>query len=215
MAGPADRLQHGAQRCAWRAVCVGYVGNPVGYPRSLARFRIARQMTTIAAASPLIAEMLAERIAGTNQPAVAMAGKHLTYGELRREGLALAQWLRRAGVEQGDRVAVMLPKSIETVTIILGVLAAGAAYIPLNHKLPKLAVKPILLDLEPRLVIAEQREAERLLDDGDMPGLRVVSVAPDGSIRLTIVGIIPGGASSPARVPGLAAILYTSGSTAD
>jgi len=170
---------------------------------------------TTGAASPLIAGVLADRIAGANQPALAQAGNHLAYGELRREVLELAEWLRRAGVEEGDRVAIMLPKSIETVTIILAVLAAGAAYVPLNHKLPKLALDPILRDLEPRLVIAELFEAERLLREGNLAGLRIASAPSDGSSRLKLAGITPGDPPSAASVPGLAAILYTSGSTGE
>ena len=172
-------------------------------------------MTTMAAASPLIARVLAEANAGANQPALAMAGAHLTYGELRGEVLGAAEWLRRAGVEEGDRVAVILPKSIETVVIILAVLAVGATYVPLNHKLPKLALKPVLRDLEPRLVIAEQGEAELLLGQSDMPGLRIASIQSGGSARLALAGIIPGAAAPLAGAAGLAAILYTSGSTGE
>src|SRR5258708_27044107 len=121
-----------------------------------------------------------------------MAGADLHYAELRREVLVLADWLRRAGVGEGDRVAVMLPKSIETVTIILAVLAAGATYVPLNHKFPKLALKPVLRDLEPLLVIAEQPEAELLLGQSDMPGLRIASAQSGGSARLKTARIVAG-----------------------
>src|SRR5262249_54489956 len=53
-----------------------------------------------------------------------------------RDGmLRMAAWLdREGGVRPGDRVAISLPKSLEAVVTIYGVLAAGAAFVPLPFR---------------------------------------------------------------------------------
>ncbi|QKW35965.1 amino acid adenylation domain-containing protein [Actinomadura sp. NAK00032] len=60
----------------------------------------------------------------------------LTYGELASRALRTASALAAAGVRPGDRVSVELPKSPAQVTAALGVLAAGAAYVPIGPEQP-------------------------------------------------------------------------------
>ncbi len=165
-------------------------------------------------ASPLVASLFDERGAGADQLALAMGTVRVTYGALKRDAVEIADWLRRAGVEEGDRVALVLPKSVAAVEVVLGILAMGAVYVPLNPKLPPLALKQILRDLGPRLAIADDPLARALLRDADVPGLRVAVLGPGPALGLTIVGAAEGGAPSESS-PDLAAILYTSGSTGE
>ncbi|GGN84835.1 non-ribosomal peptide synthetase [Nocardia rhizosphaerihabitans] len=60
----------------------------------------------------------------------------LTYGELAADALAVAGALREAGVAPGDSVAVQLPKGPDQVLAVLGVLAAGAVYVPIGFDQP-------------------------------------------------------------------------------
>ncbi|AZG46286.1 non-ribosomal peptide synthetase [Gordonia insulae] len=60
----------------------------------------------------------------------------LSYGELAREALAVAGALRGAGVLPGDAVGVALPKGPGQVIATLGVLAAGAIWVPIGHDQP-------------------------------------------------------------------------------
>ncbi|MEV6361935.1 amino acid adenylation domain-containing protein [Nocardia asteroides] len=60
----------------------------------------------------------------------------LTYGELAADALAVAGALREAGVAPGDSVAVQLPKGPDQVVAVLGVLAAGAVYVPIGFDQP-------------------------------------------------------------------------------
>ncbi|MFD6220518.1 non-ribosomal peptide synthetase [Nocardia asteroides] len=77
--------------------------------------------------------------AATNPSAPAViwepAGQ-LTYGELAADALAVAGALREAGVAPGDSVAVQLPKGPDQVVAVLGVLAAGAVYVPIGFDQP-------------------------------------------------------------------------------
>ncbi|HSR24757.1 MAG TPA: amino acid adenylation domain-containing protein, partial [Candidatus Eisenbacteria bacterium] len=69
-------------------------------------------------------------------PALRMGGAALTYGALLAGAAALAHRLRRQGVRPGDRVGIELPPSFAQVTAVIGVLQAGAAYVPLDPEYP-------------------------------------------------------------------------------
>ncbi|MFI9604889.1 amino acid adenylation domain-containing protein [Streptomyces sp. NPDC052043] len=63
---------------------------------------------------------------------VTTAGEEVTYGTLAGQALRTAAVLGDAGIRPGDLVAVTLPKGPEQIAAVLGVLAAGAAYVPLT-----------------------------------------------------------------------------------
>ncbi|OMI35640.1 amino acid adenylation domain-containing protein [Streptomyces sparsogenes DSM 40356] len=67
---------------------------------------------------------------------VTTAGEEVTYGALADQALRTAAALGDAGVRPGDLVAVTLPKGPEQIAAVLGVLAAGAAYVPLSLEQP-------------------------------------------------------------------------------
>ncbi|WP_051161579.1 non-ribosomal peptide synthetase [Nocardia brevicatena] len=60
----------------------------------------------------------------------------MTYGALAAQALAVAGALTDSGVRPGDTVAVQLPKGADQVVAVLGVLAAGAAYVPIGFDQP-------------------------------------------------------------------------------
>ncbi|MCI3275399.1 amino acid adenylation domain-containing protein [Streptomyces cylindrosporus] len=60
----------------------------------------------------------------------------LSYGELADRALRTAAALRERGTRPGDTVAVSLPKGPDQLTAALGVLAAGAAYVPIGIEQP-------------------------------------------------------------------------------
>ena len=63
---------------------------------------------------------------------------NLTYGELADRALRVAGVLRGKEVYTGDRVAVTLPKGPDQIAAVLGVLAAGAVYVPVGMDQPPL-----------------------------------------------------------------------------
>ncbi|MFF2650709.1 amino acid adenylation domain-containing protein [Streptomyces sp. NPDC058045] len=86
---------------------------------------------------PLHQAFFRHAAATPDRPAlVTTAGQETTYGALREQALRTAAALRATGVRPGDLVAVTLPKGPEQIAAVLGVLAAGAAYVPLGLEQP-------------------------------------------------------------------------------
>ncbi|GGK58768.1 non-ribosomal peptide synthetase [Nocardia camponoti] len=80
-----------------------------------------------------------------NAPAVrSNTNGHLTYGELAAAALAVAGALQAAGVTPGDTVAVQLPKGPDQIVAVIGVLAAGATYVPIGFNQPEIRRNEIL-----------------------------------------------------------------------
>ncbi|MEV7629532.1 amino acid adenylation domain-containing protein, partial [Actinoplanes sp. NPDC089786] len=70
------------------------------------------------------------------EPAVSGGGRCLSYRGLDQAANAVAWSLVESGVRPGDVVALMLPRSVDLVVALLGVVKAGAAYLPVDPELP-------------------------------------------------------------------------------
>lgn len=71
------------------------------------------------------------------QPAVITATRSLSYAELHQRAWQAAHWLRRQDCRPNQLVAVVMEKGWEQVVGVLGVLFAGAAYLPIDPDLPE------------------------------------------------------------------------------
>jgi len=69
--------------------------------------------------------------------AVSLAGRAVTYSELRKFAQPIAAWLRRTTGGDGARVGILASRSMETFGGILAACWAGGTYVPLNPKLPE------------------------------------------------------------------------------
>jgi amino acid adenylation domain-containing protein len=98
---------------------------------------------------------LVEEQAFKNHEAVAIIanGSRLTYGELNEQANRLASYLRQRGLVRGGAAAVCIPKSPGLVTVLMAVLKAGAAYVPLDPAYPAERIGFILEDAKIQLVI--------------------------------------------------------------
>ncbi len=65
------------------------------------------------------------------------ASKELSYGELRRNTLSIARYLQNQGLKQGESVGILLDRGYHQIEAILGVLAAGGVYVPIDTQQPK------------------------------------------------------------------------------
>ncbi len=147
-----------------------------------------------------VAALFAAQAARTpGATAVVDGGRSLTYAELDARAGGLARALRARGVAAGDRVAVLVPRSLELVVAELAVLRAGAAYVPIDPETPAERMAFMVEDSGSRLVLARPGDvlpalaAERLDVDAVDASAGPLPDAPGGD--------------APAYV------MYTSGST--
>ncbi|WP_308250687.1 non-ribosomal peptide synthetase [Nonomuraea rhizosphaerae] len=90
-------------------------------------------------------------------------GSAVTYGELADLALGVAGHLRGSGVRPGDAVGVVLPKGVDQVVAVLGVLAAGGVYVPVGIDQPAARRESMLARAGVVTVLTELPEAgERL-----------------------------------------------------
>lgn len=75
-------------------------------------------------------------LAHPDEVAVVSSAGVCTYSELRRRAEGVARGLRAKGVAHGSFVGVHVPRSIESFVAVLGVLRAGAAYVPIDPNYP-------------------------------------------------------------------------------
>ncbi|MEI5097734.1 amino acid adenylation domain-containing protein [Streptomyces sp. PmtG] len=96
-------------------------------------------------------EARAERDPG--RTALAHDGQEVTYGELNARANQVAHWLVERGAAADRVVAVRMRRSADLVVALLGVLKAGAAFLPIEPDLPDGRRAGLLDDARPHLVI--------------------------------------------------------------
>jgi amino acid adenylation domain-containing protein len=94
--------------------------------------------------------------------AVVAAEGALTYRELDERSDRLAGQLAALGAGIESRLGLLLERSLEMVVALLGVLKAGAAYVPLDPDYPADRLAAMLEDAQPVLVLAQERLVDRL-----------------------------------------------------
>ena len=96
----------------------------------------------------------------------------LSYRELDRRSAALACGLRRAGIGPDTLVAVDVPREVDLLVALLGVLRAGAAYLALDPANPPARLRAIMEAANPRLIMTA---SERAPDGPQQPPLITMS----------------------------------------
>ena len=123
-----------------------------------------------------------------NVLAIADGERNLTYGELEADANRLARRLIRLGVRPEDRVGVRLERSADLPLALLGVLKAGAAYLPLDPSHPAERLAYLLEDSAVRVLITSET---------------LKSLAEESAERPRVPGVSSN----------IAYVIYTSGST--
>ncbi|NIM16367.1 MAG: amino acid adenylation domain-containing protein, partial [Candidatus Aminicenantes bacterium] len=78
---------------------------------------------------------------------------HITYEELNRKANQLAYWLKEKCVLADNIVGIMVHRSIEMIIGILGILKAGAAYLPIDPKYPRERIDYMLKDSKAKVLL--------------------------------------------------------------
>ena len=150
------------------------------------------------------------------RPAVIAAERTLSYGELLRRARALARELRSLGAAPNRLVAVVMEKGWEQVVAVLGILEAGAAYLPIDAGLPRERLWHLLARGEVTLAVTQPGLAERLEWP---PSVRRLTVDPEPPAELPADTSPEPEPATPAgraaRAEDLAYVIFTSGSTGE
>jgi amino acid adenylation domain-containing protein len=138
-----------------------------------------------------------------NPGAVALvdADRRLTYGQLDRHANRFASFLLGRHIGRGDRVAMAVERSPEAFVVLLGILKAGAAYVPLDLALPAARRAHIVRDAGARLIVAGSRKH---VGGVDVPSVVLSEVTDDIEAKPEI-------APPPVAEDDACCVLYTSG----
>jgi acetyl-CoA synthetase len=169
-----------------------------------------------------LGETLVDRFAATDRVALdwhGAAGDRRTVGyrELAAETSRFASWLIARGVQKGDRVAVVMPRLVETVVILIGTWKAGAVYVPIFAGFGAEAIRHRINDSGARVVCTHASLRDKIA--GPFPHAPVVltvggattagDVDYDAAVRAQPAAQHP----VPCARNDPAALIYTSGST--
>ncbi len=97
-------------------------------------------------------------------PALAWRHEVLSYAELDELSSRVASALAAQGIGRGSRVGLFLPKSTKSVAAMLGILKAGAAYVPVDPSAPASRAAYILRDCVVRGLVSTARQLHRLAE---------------------------------------------------
>lgn len=158
-----------------------------------------------------VPDLLVEQALSTPDAiAVEAAGRTLTYRELHEQANVLAHDLIRRGAGPDTVVAVALPRTVDLLIGLIGVVKSGAAYLPIDPHYPSERVATALASARP-LIVVTNAETDELLSAADLPRLYLndVLASPDAkSDELT-----DDDRGHALRQDNLAYVLTTSGTT--
>lgn len=137
--------------------------------------------------------------------AVSHRSSSITYAGLQQRVNQVAHYLRGLGVKPESRVGIMAERSIPMIIGILGILTAGAAYVPLDPMSPPDRLRMIVSEADASIVLASKNFSARFAAN---PDLNVVLLEGDAITSADTQPIDDG------ALPGnLAYVMFTSGST--
>jgi amino acid adenylation domain-containing protein len=169
-------------------------------------------MVSVTTSFRTVPELFEEIVAkGPDAPAVIFAASTVNYRELNVRANRLARCLVARGVGPDSLVAIAVPRSIELVVVILAVLKAGGAYLPLDPAYPRNRLSHMVSDARPVLLVRTEGVRvpvaglpEVVLDD---PGFLVEADDRAGH------DLSQAERREPLRPAHLMYVIYTSGST--
>ncbi|WP_155724311.1 non-ribosomal peptide synthetase, partial [Bacillus amyloliquefaciens] len=144
-----------------------------------------------------------------NRPAAAYNGAKWTYGELNARANRIARILMDCGVTADERVGILTKPSLEMAAGVLGVLKAGAAFVPIDPDYPEERISYILQDSGAKLLLTQEAL--------DVPeSYRGDTILLDGSRSILSLPLDENDEANPqteTTADHLAYMIYTSGTT--
>jgi surfactin family lipopeptide synthetase A len=110
-----------------------------------------------------IHELFAAQVENTpDAVAVVCQDQHLTYQQLNHHANQLANYLQSLGIGSEVTVGICVERSLEMVIGLLGILKAGAAYVPLSPDYPFERLSFILEDVQPPVILTQEHLLDKL-----------------------------------------------------
>ena len=160
-----------------------------------------------AKAEKTILDVFAEQVEkGSEEVAVVFENESITYRELDQQSNQLAHFLQQKGVAHQSVVGVFMERSIDLILGIMGILKAGAAYLPLDDSYPKERLAFMLEDSNTGILLTQQKLKDKV---GNYGGKMVLMDLEKKAINQ--LPVHP--PTIELRPENLAYLLYTSGST--
>lgn len=138
--------------------------------------------------------------------ALQLGDANLSYAALNEAANRLAHQLIALGIGPEDIVALALPRSFDMIVALLGILKAGAAYLPLDLDYPRASLHYMIADAKPLCLVTD--DAARL-----DAGLPIVRIDEPEIARQPTHDPTDAGRVRPLRPANVAYVMYTSGST--
>ncbi|BCU12466.1 non-ribosomal peptide synthetase [Microcystis aeruginosa] len=114
-------------------------------------------------ANKCIHQLFEEQVKRTPEAvAVVYSDQQLTYNELNCRANQLAHYLQSLGVKPEQLVGICLERSLEMIVGLLGILKAGAAYVPLDPEYPIERLSFMLEDAQLSVLLTQQKLGENL-----------------------------------------------------
>ncbi|MBG0810438.1 amino acid adenylation domain-containing protein [Methylosinus sp. H3A] len=120
--------------------------------------------------SPLTVAELFESVAATRADAIACEDgeRRLTYAQTQSAARRLARWLRAKGIGPGAAVAMRTERKVDMIVGMLGVMKAGAVYVPIDEAYPQDRIAHMLAEANVALDVAAPFDAE-VANQSDAP----------------------------------------------
>jgi amino acid adenylation domain-containing protein len=141
-------------------------------------------------------EMIVKKV--PEKTALIATDRAYTYQELNERANIVAHSLIESGVQLEDRIGVMLPRTSNYFVAALGVLKAGAAFIPIDPEYPKERVDIILEDSDSKIIITDNGD-QGFSNEISIKSLQTAAIYENPNIEIPI--------------DSLAYLIFTSGST--
>ncbi|WP_293128195.1 non-ribosomal peptide synthetase [Microcoleus sp. bin38.metabat.b11b12b14.051] len=152
-------------------------------------------------------QLFAEQVARhPDAVAAVFENQQLTYRQLNSRANQLAGYLQQSGAKPEVLIGIYVERSLEAIVAILGIIKAGAAYLPLDLNYPQERLNFMLADAGVSILVTQQHLAKNLT----APECAVVCVDSD---REHIARQSPANLTLDIIPENLAYVIYTSGST--
>lgn len=155
--------------------------------------------------------LIAPHATNTNDFLICDDGSVITYAGFVRRVAQLANVLKNAGIQTGDRIVVQAPKVADTIALFGAAVQIGAVYLPLNTAYTQSELSYFIGDASPRVIVCDAKDNAMMKGFDaevltlDMTGTGTLSLAADAASDQFV--------TCPRGPDDLAALLYTSGTT--